>query len=134
MRIILDTNVLVSGIVYPKSVPGRIIQAWHSDRVSIVMSEYILDEMERVLPGLKQCTLSGSEIAQLRELFYFKAEMVELEVIEEAALTDKNDLPILAALLTSGAEVLVTGDKALLKLSDDYPIVTAADFWNRWGI
>ena len=134
MRIVLDTNVLVSGIVYPKSVPGRIIQAWHGDRVRLVMSEYILDEMERVLPRLKQCTLSKSEIAQLRELFYFKVEIVNPEVIEEAGLTDKDDLPILAALLASKAEVLVTGDKALLKLSDDYPIVTAAEFWDRWGI
>lgn len=51
LRVILDTNVLVSGIAYPASVPGRIMAAWRHGSVEVLLSDYILDELLRVLPG-----------------------------------------------------------------------------------
>jgi predicted nucleic acid-binding protein len=42
LRVVLDTNVLVSGFAYPTSVPGRIIGAWRQGGLDVVLSRYIL--------------------------------------------------------------------------------------------
>jgi predicted nucleic acid-binding protein len=52
LRAVLDTNVLLSGIAYPASVPGRLIAAWRHVALDVVLSAYILDELRRVLPKL----------------------------------------------------------------------------------
>ena len=52
LRIVFDTNVLVSGLAYPTSVPGRIVGAWRGGRLDVVLSRYILAELLRVLPRL----------------------------------------------------------------------------------
>jgi prevent-host-death family protein len=51
-RVVLDTNVLVSGLAYPGSVPGRIVAAWRQGALDVVLSRHLLDELARVLPRL----------------------------------------------------------------------------------
>jgi putative PIN family toxin of toxin-antitoxin system len=132
LRVVLDTNVLVSGLAYPLSVPGRIVGAWHQGGLDVVLSRYILDELVRVLPRMK-VTLNAAEIRDLADSFMFLADIVEPVVHEEADLRDMADLPVLATLVASSADYLVTGDKDLLELSPKYPIVTPAAFWARHG-
>ena len=62
LRIVLDTNVLVSGLAYPGSVPGRIVTAWRQGGLDVVLSRYILDEMVRVLPRLSNVQMTHAEI------------------------------------------------------------------------
>ena len=52
LRVVLDTNVILSGIAYPASVPGKIIAAWRHGSLEVVLSTYILQELRRVLPRL----------------------------------------------------------------------------------
>jgi predicted nucleic acid-binding protein len=40
LRVVLDTNVLVSGLAYPGSVPGRIVTAWRQGGLEGVVSEF----------------------------------------------------------------------------------------------
>ena len=131
LRVVLDTNVLVSGLAYPASVPGRILGAWQQGGLDVVLSKYILDEMVRVLPHLKRITLSRAEIRDLADSFLFMAEIVEPSGEVDEALRDKADGPVLGTLLASNADYLVTGDKDLLALTGRYPIVTPAVFWER---
>ena len=53
MRVVLDTNVLLSGLAYPASPPGRILAAWKAGALEVVLSDYILEELRRVLPRLQ---------------------------------------------------------------------------------
>jgi predicted nucleic acid-binding protein len=63
LRVVLDTNVLLSGIAYPASVPGQILAAWRHGSLEVVLSVYILDELSRVLPkSAHRQGLSASEI------------------------------------------------------------------------
>jgi len=60
--VVLDTNVLVSGLAYPGSVPGRIISLWRQGGLDVVLSRYILDELTRVLrdcPGYNPTPILG---------------------------------------------------------------------------
>ena len=133
LRVVLDTNILVSAIAYPSSTPGRIFSAWQSGQLDVVLSRYILDEMERVLPRFARVKLNTSEIRDLADSFMFKAEIVEPTAIQEASLRDEADAPVLGTLLAAKADYLITGDKDLLALAAEYPIVTPAAFWERHG-
>jgi putative PIN family toxin of toxin-antitoxin system len=138
LRAVLDTNVLLSGIAYPGSVPGKLIAAWRHGALDIVLSTYILDELRRVLPKLAhRHGLGPNEINDLIDALSIQAELVEPEAVNEPELADANDQLVLgtliAALHGTQTEVLITGDKALLALRDSYPICTPAEFWAAHG-
>jgi putative PIN family toxin of toxin-antitoxin system len=138
LRVVLDTNVLLSGIAYPASVSGKILGAWRHGALEVVLSAFILDELRRVLPRLShRHGLSAAEIEDLADILSIQAELIEPASGTDPAQTDQNDQPVLgtliAALEQSHADALITGDKALLALADRYPIRTPAEFWAAHG-
>jgi putative PIN family toxin of toxin-antitoxin system len=115
-------------------VPGRIIAAWRHGSVEVLLSAYILDELRRALPRLAQRHgLTPAEIDDLVDILSIQAEIIEPLQATEPALRDAKDQPVLGTLLaalgSSGADYLITGDKDLLALADRHPIVTPAHFW-----
>ena len=133
LRVVLDTNVLVSGLAYPGSVPGRIVGVWRQGGLDVVLSRYILDEMVRVLPRLSRIHLSSSEIRDLADSLMFLADIVEPDAEQQTSLRDPADQQVLATLRASKADYLITGDKDLLALVEKYPIVSPSTFWARHG-
>jgi len=134
LRVVLDTNVLLSGIAYPASVPGQILAAWRHGSLEVVLSVYILDELRRVLPKLAhRHGLSASEIEDLADILALRAERVEPVAGIDPDLRDVDDQPVLgtllAALQLAQANYLITGDKNLLALAKRYPIVSPTEFW-----
>jgi len=133
LRVVLDTNVLVSGLAYPGSVPGRIVAAWRQGGLEVGLSHYILDELVRVLPRLSRVNMTAAEIRDLVDSLMFLADIVEPEGCQDANLRDPADQPALLTMLAAKASYLVTGDRDLLALADRYPIVTPAEFWACHG-
>lgn len=133
LRVVLDTNVLVSGLAYPNSVPGKIVRLWRQGGLDVVLSRYILDELGRVLPRLSRVDFTASEIRDLIDSLMFLADIVETDTARDAKLRDPADQQVLATLRVSQADYLITGDKDLLALAEKYPIVTPAAFWDRHG-
>ena len=134
LRVVLDTNVLLSGIAYPASVPGKILAAWRHGSVDVLLSDYILGELRRVLPRLvHHHGLTLPEIDDLVDVLSIQAEVIAPLPITEPELRDAQDLPVLGTLLsaikTADGDYLITGDNYLLALADRYPIVTPAQFW-----
>jgi len=140
LRVVLDINVLLSGIAYPASVPGKILAAWRHGSVDVLLSSYIVEELRRVLPRLvHRHGLTPAEIDDLVDALSIQAEIIEPLPSVEPDLRDAADQPVLgtllAALQTSGANYLITGDKDLLALAERHPIVTPARFWaNHEGL
>jgi len=132
-RVVLDTNVIVSSIAYPQIIPGRILEAWRSGRLQLVVSDFIVDEIARVLPRMRRADLSVEEARDLADSFLFLARVVDPTKLEESQLRDPKDLPVLETLIASDADWLITGDNDLLVLADRYPVMTPADFWERFG-
>lgn len=132
LHAVLDTNVLVSGLAYPNSIPGRIVNSWRQGGIDVSLSHYILDELVRVLPSLPKITLNGNEIRDLADSFMFLANMVEPDAsVQNMNLRDPADQPVLATFVACRAQYLITGDKDLLALAKQYSIITPSDFWNR---
>ncbi len=133
LRVVLDTNVLVSGLAYPGSVPGCIVTAWRQGSLDVVLSRFILDEMIRVLPRLPRIRMTPAEIRDLADSFMFLADVVEPEGEHDANLRNPADQPVLLTLSAAKADYLITGDRDLLALAKQYPIVTPTEFWARHG-
>jgi uncharacterized protein len=133
LRVVLDTNVLVSGLAYPASIPGLIVSCWRQGGLDVVLSRYILDEMARVLPRLSRMRLSAAEIRDLVDSLIFLADIAEPDAEQDANLRDPADQQVLATFRASRADYLITGDRDLLMLREKYPIVTPATFWARHG-
>jgi len=134
LRVVLDTNVLLSGIAYPASIPGKIITAWRHGSIDVLLSTFILEELQRMLPKLThRHGLTPAEISDLVDALFIQAEVIDPPADIEPNLRDINDQPVLAALKVSGADYLISGDKDLLALADAYPIVSPSAFWTAHG-
>jgi putative PIN family toxin of toxin-antitoxin system len=134
VKVVLDTNVLLSGLMFPAGAPGRIIAAWVEARFEVAFSLDQLAEIGRVLEYPKIRRKLGWDDQRI-ELFikqlYLRAEVVELGSISVEVPRDSGDAPILATLAAAKADVLVTGDGDLLAPRDNYPIETPAEFVRR---
>ena len=134
MKVVLDTNVLVSGLMFPGGVPGRIVEAWFGARFDVVSSREQLEEVARVLAYPKTRRTLGWDDRRIEvfvEGLYLNTDLAQPESATFAGLRDDSDLPILGALVSSGADVLVTGDQDLLVLRNRYRIETPAEFLRR---
>lgn len=138
LRVVLDTNVLLSGIAFSGSIPGKIMSAWRLGSLEVVLSDFILNELRRVLPRLNhRHGLTSAEIDDLLDILSIQAEVLEPQVPDEQLLRDVHDLPVLGTLLAAvqvgSVNYLITGDKDLLVLGDRYPVISPTDFWTRHG-
>jgi putative PIN family toxin of toxin-antitoxin system len=133
LRVVLDTNVLVSGLAYPGSTPGHIVGIWRQGGIDVVLLRYILDEIASVLPRLSRIQLTSTEIRDLVDSLMFLADVIEPDAEQEPALRDPADQQVLGTLRASRADYLITGDRDLLALADKYPIITPARFWALHG-
>lgn len=115
MRVILDTNVFVSGVFF-SGPPYDILDAWRRGKVQLVISPEILAEYQRV--GTELATdFPGVDLAPTLELLALTAEVVMAPPLSERVCTDPDDDKFLACALAGSAGIICTGDKALLKTS-----------------
>ncbi len=114
MRIVLDTNVFVSGIFF-SGTPHRILRAWRDGRVKIVYSAAIFQEYERVLIELSRNFphINGRPFLYLLSDY---GELVQPSVMTGISCRDPEDVKFIECVLHSRARCLVTGDKDLLEL------------------
>ncbi len=134
MKIILDTNVLLSGLAAPDGTPGRIMAAWNEARFDVAMSTYQLDEIARVLayPKInKRLHWDAWKIDQFIRQLYIRCEVIALPRLTVSVPRDPADTRILKTLIAARADVLVTGDNDLLVLRDRYAIQKPAEFVRR---
>lgn len=138
MKVVLDTNILISGIGRPEGAPGQIVSAWLEGKFDLVVSEASLEEFRRVLlypkvrKLLMQAGLSDDDLRDYVDIMRMKAITVSTDnVLLPIAPSDPKDTHVLEALVASGAEFLVTGDKKHLLSLGMARIVTAADFAAR---
>ena len=138
MRLVLDTNVLVSGLLYPGGPPSRLVKAWRAGTFDLVISDFVLDELARTWQRLAhRLSVAPDDLADFMDTIGAHAEIVRIDadMLSQAAaagLRDPNDLPVLALLIGSAAEFLVTGNKDLLALGGTYPILSPANFVERF--
>ncbi len=131
MRVVLDTNVLMSGLMYPATTPGEIVGAWREGRFDLVMTIEQMSEIGRVLsyPKIRKIlNWNAAAIERFLQQLYLRSELVDISGAAASVPKDRGDDFILAALIAGGAEYLVTGDGDLLALRAAHPVLTPAEF------
>ena len=128
MRIVVDANVLASGIFWG-GYPGRVLDLWAHDRVAILASPAILCEYSRVLTDLGsregQTTTAGHWLTFIGQ----HSTLVDPRTVIRMC-RDPDDDKYLACAVDGGAECIVSGDRDLLELKSvlGVPIVTPRRF------
>lgn len=129
MRVLLDTNVLVSAILFG-GVPRKLLEAALAGDLDLITSQPLLAELETVLT--RRFEFPTSITASIRAELEALSEIAEPGEIKRVARTEADDV-VLATAFTGAAEVLVTGDKELLRMEsyEGIPIQSARELVER---
>jgi putative PIN family toxin of toxin-antitoxin system len=115
MKIILDTNVLISGIFF-SGPPSQILQAWQNKRFQIVLSEQILSEYQRVSDELSY-KYPQVDIAPIIELVTIHGQLIDTKGVDISICEDPDDDKFIECAIAGKCDIIVSGDKHLLKLA-----------------
>ena len=138
MRLVLDTNTAVSGLIWG-GVPGRLIDAAAAGKTQIISSVPLLDELHDVLFRKKfaaQLAEQGVDAADLFEGYAALVQLVFPTVIGPVILADPDDDIVLATAVAGDAGAIVSGDAHLLGIGEfrGIPIVTPAVAGSRLAV
>ena len=129
MRVALNTNVLVSAVATRGLCADvfNLVLAEHE----LIVGETVLTELKRVLRD--RIRVPAKTVEELDALLRQEATIVSNAVPLRPSIRDKSDLPVVSEAVAGHAEVLVTGDKDLLELSEKPPvqILTPRAFWEQ---
>ncbi|MSP11619.1 MAG: putative toxin-antitoxin system toxin component, PIN family [Chloroflexi bacterium] len=133
MRLVVDTNVLVSALLVKEGKPGQILKQIDEGRYTLLLTEEIVREVEDVLrrPRIRRrYPITDAEISsyldRLRKNAIFQASGVIVNVVTEDPDDDK--FPALA--LAGQADCIISGDFHMVRLQvyESIPILTPAQF------
>ncbi len=129
MRAVIDVNVLISGVLSAKGPSAEILRAGRDGLVELVVSELLLAELKRTLayPKLRK-RIPPEKAAALANWARDHGIFAEDPASPPPVGSRDSDDDYLLALAIDRRAYLVTGDKDLLVLSDDLPILTPAEF------
>ncbi len=116
MKVIIDTNVFVAGIFFPKGIPRKILNAWKERRFDIAVSAEILKEYEEAVGDLKK-RYPPADASEFLELASYNSEYCQPKNLPQKVCQDPDDDMFIACALASGAKIIVSGDKHLLDVS-----------------
>lgn len=127
MRVLIDTNILISALLFPSSVPARaLLRAVSEDE--FVLCDQNIAELREVLRRKAPARLPAAE-ALLAELSY---ELIPAVVNTQKTIRDEKDQPILNAAVLYEVDAVVTGDKDFLSLGLARPrCLTAAQYLRK---
>lgn len=133
IRAVLDTNILVSGLVNEHGAPRRLVDDWLAGRFILVSSLYLMTELNHVLayPRIaRRLALTQTEIETLLAGLLTTAEITPGQLQLPGVTRDPKDDAVVACAKEGQADYLVSGDRDLLDLDryEEIQIVTPQQF------
>lgn len=127
MRVLIDTNVLFSALLFPKSKPADALFNVVANHTMVLSDRNIAEFREIILR--KKPELKNAAEAFLAELSF---ELIPAVSISTTKIRDIKDQPILNAAVLADVDIILTGDKDFLCLDIDHPrCITAAQFLSQ---
>lgn len=131
MRIMLDTNVFLSSLLFPSERMNRMMR-FILEGHRLVLSSFVVDELiyvvRRKFPGKLQA-VESLLTAMSFELTYTPQEL-KTGLFE---IRDAKDYPVLYSAILEGVDILITGDKDFSDVEIEHPeILTPAQFIDRY--
>ena len=116
MRILIDTNILFSALVFPHSKPAQTL-LYVADNHEIVLCDRNIMEFRNILKRKAPKFLPDAEVL-LAEMSY---ELIPAVDHAEKLIRDAKDQPILNAAIVYDVDIILTGDKDFLSLEMEHP-------------
>ncbi|HIV14379.1 MAG TPA: putative toxin-antitoxin system toxin component, PIN family [Candidatus Avisuccinivibrio pullicola] len=130
MRILIDTNVLFSALLFPRSKPAKAL-LHVAEHHEIVLCDLNISELMQIIGRKAPQYLADAEV-MLAEMSY---ELIRAVYHAEKLIRDAKDQPILNAAIVSEVDIILTGDKDFLSLGMERPqCMTVAQFLAQEGI
>ena len=115
MRLVVDTNVLISGAFFPGP-SSRILDACLHGKCQLVVSPEILDEYVRVGEEFTK-TRPNVDFRQFLEMLVSSAILLQPPELPESVCADPDDDKFIALALAGNTSIITSGDKKLLATS-----------------
>lgn len=133
IKAVVDTNVLVSGVISPKGSPAKVIDLWQKRKFVLVTSEEILKEFRRVLTYPKiagKYHLDEKKANEYAKGLFAFAQVCSPTRKVSLVKDDPGDDKFIEAALAVGADFIISGDQHLLALREyeGVKILTAGEF------
>jgi putative PIN family toxin of toxin-antitoxin system len=109
MLVVLDTNVLVSGLLNEAGSPGRILNLVLDGIIQVAYDDRILGEYEEVLLR-PELSLDGNHVSAIVTYLELTGCMVEAEVYPAGGFPDPADLPFVEVFIAAQADALISGN------------------------
>ena len=133
-RVVLDTNIALSALVFPAGAMAAVRAAWQHGRVVPLVSTWTASELIRVL-AYPRFALTADDQEELLADYLPFCEVVAVPdpAPPTPACRDPFDVPFLELAVAGAASYLVTGDRDLLCLTDplEFDLLTAAELLVR---
>lgn len=131
MRIMLDTNVLISALLFPSPKMNKLFETIVINH-TMVISSYVMEELHLVVErkfSNKRVIIENLLAKMSYELVYTPKSMDDSLV----SIRDIKDYPVIYTALIEGVDILITGDKDFQNLQMETPeIMTPAEFIDRY--
>ncbi len=121
IRVVLDTNIIVSATILRKGHSAQVLDLWREEKIELAVSLPILEEMGKVLKRariIRQQSMTQQDVKTLiegfRESGVLTSGRLDLEVVRE----DPEDDKFIICAVEAGADYIVSGDTHLLKLKE----------------
>ena len=133
MRVVADTNVFISALVFG-GLPGRFLDLALRRKFTLVISKALLDELDEKLRG--KFAVSGSDALAIRARLEDNATVVDPDFELNAVPDDPDDNRVLECAVAGKADFVVSGDRHLLRIGnyEEIAIVTVRQFLETAGL
>jgi len=131
LRAVLDPNVLIAALLVRSGAPAAVVLGWLRGEFELVVSEQLLQELARALryPKLR-ARIGEAQAAAFVELLRTGATMLPDPAVAPSRSRDPGD-DYLLALAQSTPAILVSGDRDVLALAGQLPVMSPVDFLKR---
>ena len=127
-RIMCDANVLISGILFPNSVPGKVLR-YVAEQALLVLATYVIAELHRVFQKKFSDKTASLDRYLERGEFELFVTPHDLRHVALPPIRDGKDEPVLASAILADVDILITGDKDFANVEIKRPaIMTPAAF------
>ncbi len=132
MKVVVDTNVFISGVFFTGP-PYHILKAWRDGRIEILLSREIFDEYHRVGNELVY-KFPKIDLNRILEYLLIHAEFVFISDLPMQICDDPDDDKFIACAIAGKSDLIVSGDKHLLRVSgyEGINVLTPRQFVDRF--
>lgn len=122
MKVVIDTNVFISGIFWEGNYSSQIIEAWKNKKFTLITSITIIEELINTLRNFKK-NMPEEMIKEWEDTIIRNSEIIQISSKIHIVTEDPDDDKFIETAIKGNADFIITQDKHLLKIKDYQEII-----------